>query len=294
MRYLQLPQHYAFQDKKWCVLLILIFSGFYSATAQFTSEFLRDVGVLGVNVREKGAPFEIFMEIDGPAFDYIEILNYRLLTFFNLDGSPVEEVKLYDDGTHGDQVAGDNIYTRGGFTFDHPNRDRNITGSIMFRDVLVQYNLNNEVYAGETLDLATAVAFYDASIPLPEVTQINDEIQYTDLVVNVKRPAKWGEEPFPDVDYYRNCPLFNEYFKDGFFGLVQTSTNNQFSGLGAGATFGPSSNFTQGLGKPINDLDLPFLGRITFNWTRAGRHHAPHEFLHKWAGDQRIYNGLLS
>lgn len=255
------------------------------------SNYLLDVNTLPT-VNEKNEEFKFYMELNTNQFDSIVIMTPPLGgAGIKLDGSTISQFTLYDNGQNGDLVASDGIYTRGGFSYLGFGSGNS---QIMYRFANVHY-YEQGTSVSENLDLVTSIVAYDASlIPVPQVIQVNDTIQYSDYTINVVRPAKWGDNPFPPNSYWLNTLLFDDFFCDGFFILVQNTTNNMPIGTGSGATFGPSSNFTQGIGKTVYDAGYPFVGLMTVHWTRSFHAYTVHEFLHKWAATQDLYGSTAS
>lgn len=253
-----------------------------------TSSYLEDISALP-NVMAAGDPFKIYMELNTNTFDSIKIMK-RPLGSIQHNGAPVDTVVLVDNGTQGDLIAGDSIYTQGGFSFfafgSHPLYDQ-----ILWRYTDIRYYTGSSYTSESNIDLATSIGVYDTMQVSPSsITPVNDTIQYSDYTINIKRPAKWGENPFPDWNWFKDSDLFYDFFcYDNSYFLVQGTTNNMPLNTGSGATFGPSSNFTEGIGKSLVDLGLPFVGRLTINWTRPMYAYTSHEMLHKWCAQQDLY-----
>lgn len=250
------------------------------------SNYLIDVNTIP-SVKEKNDEFRIYMKLNTSKFDSIVIMTSPGGgSSIKLDGEAITNVTLFDNGQLGDVKASDGIYTRGGFTYEGYG---SASSQIMYRYANVNF-FENGNSVSENLDLVTTIATYDATlVEIPDVIQVNDSIQYSEHTINVIRPSKWGEDPFPPNSYWLNSQLFEEYFCDDFFILVQNTDNNMPIGTGSGATFGPSSNFTQGIGQSITDLGYPFVGLTTVHWTRNIDSYTNHEFLHKWVAIQDLY-----
>jgi len=252
------------------------------------SSYIEDVSALP-NVMPLGSPFKIYMELNTNTFDSVMIVNAPLGAVFH-NGMLAGSVVLVDDGTQGDLIAGDSIYTKGGFTFQ-PGNLHPIYDQIMWRYTDIRYYTGAGFSVEPSIDLVTGIAAYDTTKVFPSaITPVNDTIQYSQYTINIKRPATWGEDPFPHWSWYADSDLFHDFFcYDLSYFLVQGTTNNMPIGTGSGASFGPSSNFTEGIGKSLVDLGLPFVGRMTCNWTRPMYVYTGHEFLHKWCAIQDLY-----
>lgn len=208
-----------------------------------------------------------------------------------LDGENFKDITLYDDGLNGDETAGDNIFTRGGLSYDYTGT-LSTQNQIIFRTENLLY-YRNGVAAEETLDLTMSLAIYNASqIDEPTVTVVNDEVQFSTHTINVKRPARWGEDPFPLLDYWIDNPLLDNLLCDDLFILVQGTTNNMPVNTQIGASFLPTTTATQGLGRALSDGGYPFDGILTVNWTRSVETFMSHELLHKWGAYDDLYGNL--
>ncbi|MDN5204897.1 T9SS type A sorting domain-containing protein [Fulvivirgaceae bacterium BMA10] len=280
--------------------LILFLGGlifFSNVNAQ--GNYIKDINTDPVII-EKRDTFRIYLKLKDIYVDSIKIadpLGGIQSQAVHLNGKPFSEVVLYDNGKFGDQIANDSIFTRTGFTYSAIGVCAQIQST--FSQIIFRYEdvsfYNQGAVIVENLDLPISIAVYDSSlIEVPNVTVINDTIQYTSRVINVKRQSYWGQDPFPSSDYWKNTGLFSNFFCDDNFIVIQNTTNPMPLGTGSGATFGPSSNFTEGIGRPIYDGNFPFIGLVTIHWTRPPDVYIVHEFLHKWAAHQNLYEDLAT
>ncbi len=258
--------------------------------------FIADMNTLPT-VIEKNESFKLFMRVKNTHPDSIKIVKPGApAASIHLNGSTFSSVTLFDNGLNGDLVANDSIFTRGNFNYNPLGcaSTNSTMNQIMFRYADVFFYTSGTSIT-ENIDLQISIACYDSTkIPKPNVIKVNDTLQYTSKTINIKRTSYWGQNPFPAYSYWINNPLFSTLFCGDIYFLIQNTTSPMFGGPGGRAAFGPSSNFTQGIGYGQYDLGLPFVGIVSVYWTFSIEPSTVHEFLHKWAAYQDLYGGLAS
>lgn len=267
---------------------------FLTLSAFTQSSYITDCSALP-SVIEMNDEFSVFVVIkNGVNLDSVVIQEptrgLQPLSIF-LNGENFTDITLYDNGLNGDVEAGDNIFTRGGLSYDYTG-SLSTQNQIIFRNENVLY-YSNGIEVKESLDLTTTLAIYDASqIDEPTVTIVNDEVQFATHTINIKRPSRWGEDPFPTLDYWSDNPLLDNLLCDDLFILIQGTTNNMTLNTQTAAHFLPTTTETQGLGRELSDAGYPFKGLLTVNWTRSVETFMSHEILHKWGAYDDLYGNL--
>ncbi len=196
-------------------------------------------------------------------------------------------IKLYDDGTHGDYIAGDKIFSINKiiFSFDPISQSGRpiITMNITVDSARVVYSDGRKetIYA----NLSMPFGFLDASIvPVPLITVLDSDMRKTDYCVNIVSPVA---PPYYYVDlqqisqrYYNRFPDNNDFLivSDPFIRM-----QNQFAGF-----FTTIHNYVKGIGVYVNSDTITVGGsRIlqgivhTQGSINAGL--LDHELLHRWA-----------
>lgn len=139
-----------------------------------------------------------------------------------VDGKLVSEFWLYDDGTHGDKVAGDNIYTRSNIRSNFKENAR-IWTRLRIRD------LNGKEKVFEYLSSLLSNLFIVDKSQQQKVTKINSKWRRTKWIANFKdsgkiQPIKDDVHDTPAPDLKLMAKEFYKIFPDKFDFLTVYST----------------------------------------------------------------------
>jgi hypothetical protein len=244
------------------------------------SAYLTSARVDPLCIRAGIDTFRLMIGVIDPAVTHVKMDTKNLLTYL---GSPVSLIELYDDGTHGDQVAGDNIFTLDQISLTSMP---STVGKTIFRytDVTLVYPDTHEATYNE--DLALTLRYIDTTVPLPVVTAVAVDIQKTDYAVAIVQTLG-GSFPGHTVNAISVCNRYYDFFPDDRDFLLLAKPFNT-AGFPA-ASFGTIRNDVEGIGLSLYDSSdfygssgiLQGLMYIYFGnvWGTT----LTHEFLHRWA-----------
>jgi len=196
-------------------------------------------------------------------------------------------ITLYNDQTHGDSIANDNIFTLDGIT-----QVSGLADGWQFSIGLKNGNTVNEsinIFTNPYIQMPSNLNYY-YSLPRPAVTKISPNLQYTDHVINRSLDSAELKKGFYEIDtmvigeYARTFPQNVDFI---FTGHVHSTFNdinawafyfknapNYISGIGPSEHFeNPPSNFPKGM---LGYIPI-FLG---FSIDPVA---LQHEILHQWA-----------
>jgi hypothetical protein len=206
---------------------------------------------------------------------------------FLYQGERDSYIQFYDDGTHGDHVAGDKIFSVDKITFSFdPISEMGkpiVSLSTAFDSAAVVFTDGRK--EKQFINLIIQYGFIDpATIPIPNVTTVSSDLYQTDYCVNIV-----SNITAPDfvIDlrqiahrYYTQFPDIKDFlFVNDLFVRMQYSLAGYFVGV---------RNDVQGIGEAIYDDTSSYgssgtlQGMIhTLNSLNAGL--LDHELLHRWA-----------
>jgi hypothetical protein len=214
-------------------------------------------------------------------------LSIRNEGIFLYQGSAVSFIQLFDDGTHGDNVAGDKIFSVDKLTFSFDpitTFGKPIFSSFVSIDsAAVGYS--DGQYVTQFVSLPLPFGFIDpALVPIPNVTALAADMYRTDYCVNIVSPAAALSY---DIDLQKFSRRYYEQFADNkdflfvndlFVRLVRSFAGlsilvrNDVRGIGE-SLFNSSSSY----GSPGSLQGIVW----TLNGLNAGL--LDHEILHRWA-----------
>ena len=217
-------------------------------------------------------------------------LNQFSFVYPKLDGIQTSEqqiIQLYDDGSHGDRVAGDNIWTRHQFTSD-ASLSADEWRTVEFSIIQVTANgnpveIDRRTVTGSSFgDVPLGIVHTDA---LQTPTMLNAEVQYTSHLINLIHPIRSlevkGSNNLHDVSQQ-----FYQYFPDNFDFLIFFPEAPAVDGAPFGRFF-MVQNDIQNIGGSIFDStdfygsNGQLQGAIFMNFGTNGP--TLHEISHRWA-----------
>jgi hypothetical protein len=214
-------------------------------------------------------------------------------------------IRLYDDGTHGDRIAADAIFSRGGIT---------ATGSLTHDGGTHQRLATNVMFFEEdTIGVRSSSLTLDTGLAIVDLSQ-RGTVPVTTLNANLSRtshalflvddgtvfPGYPNVDATAAVNVCLACEMLIDRFDDTFdFIILQTrEVVNEIGVEGRQAFFSSTSNSVEGIGIDQRDLNVgpgTFNSGEPFNTFSSGRLQgiifsnridgAPlsHEVMHRWA-----------
>ncbi len=204
------------------------------------------------------------------------------------EGLVVETLVLYDDGTHGDQVAGDNKFTINDIYFSFVNSSYFegsplISTNWLIENATITYDDNRTEIVELNYYVATKLIKRESYIA-PATTIIEEDLQKTDYLINLiveSDPPDYPLDLFSVINRY-----YNTFQDDRDFLVVEDTFPRptfRISGY-----YCSVSNHDQGFNIPIFDNTSVYgsAGRLkgfikTYNTLNSGL--LNHEILHRWA-----------
>jgi hypothetical protein len=236
------------------------------------------------------------VRIVGTGLTEVALGNTFPVVGMSLDGSPFPQtggfIDLFDDGTQGDRVAGDGIWTRDGVRVSAPpsppirstffDRMRYTNGSGT-QTISIQASGNNGQYGPARLGQLDP-----ALRAVPE--RIEDDLYMTDHVAFLVQPdtlaeLRWliGARP-PTADILSVGQRVYEKFPDVFDFLILNPAADRRGGI-RGALLS-ARNEVEGIGRPIFDqsADWGSAGRLKAAFALGLTDSGPvlHEIAHQW------------
>lgn len=244
-------------------------------------------------VHDLDATFKIVVQVADPLIESITMTGPVNIVRYN---SALNPLILIDDGTQGDEVGGDMIFTVDGLSIAGVvgNPLVNTAGG---RDIHLRLHYPNGQFIDVDIDPKLAIRGVSLSqVPTPAVMPLAADAQMTDYVLNlVVTPS--GDFPEYVFDKREAAKKYYEYFPDDRDFLLFATTYPEF-GLGA-ANYYSVSNDIQGIGLGIFDNSADYgsggrlQGRLDFKlWHGASFSLVKHELLHRWGAYLPLSLGL--
>lgn len=220
-------------------------------------------------------------------------INVPSATHVEFNNSKVDKIILYDDGTHGDSLQGDNIFTTNnifiGSSFGPFYTPNEVFWYYYFQyenNITLTYNDNTEKDIVEKLGISIILVNDDYGSNL-YVNQLSDSVFATDNIVNIVLNRN---EEFPSfyTDLNHIGEIYHSYFRgDRDFLIVASIYSHSSSSAGF---YYNLKNTIEGIGKSIYDIT----DRISDNTVLQGITNISHstiiffstinhELLHRWA-----------
>lgn len=201
-------------------------------------------------------------------------------------------IELFDDGTHGDRVAGDGIWSRGGITISNtplPPIYSVEFGTLRYTDNTGTHEINVSATSAPGQYGPARLGALDPALKHPIVNQGNGFYQTPNVIFMIDSAAqaelRWllrGHPPTADI--WSVMQHFYDVYPDVFDFAVLTPGSHVpggFAGLHQAV-----SNQIQGIGRPIHD-DTALWGSagqlqsaMAINWSDGGP--VLHEIIHRW------------
>ncbi len=200
-------------------------------------------------------------------------------------GQSVTSLMLYDDGTHGDEMPGDQMFGVDELSLRSPPTPIGLW-VVNQAAVRLGYSNGNIVDSQEVLRLK--LHWIDDSVPLPEVTVVSDDVVRTAFAVNIIRPLTGS---FPDhnsgFDLGSVASRYHDVWPDDrdFLLIVlpfntgatyldyHVSVRNDIEGIGGGQFDNSGRYGSKGVLQSCVLLNSSNPNARTLN----------HEILHRWA-----------
>lgn len=203
-----------------------------------------------------------------------------------------EPIKFYDDGSHGDKLAGDKIFTSDSISTypqGKPVQEFSIPNAIIF------YELADGSFVTSTEPLPVSVRTIDpVLVKLPTVWQVEEDVYATDHVFNVILPDVIGLFPQQTLGDLQRDPtnpsnaIYHRYYDimpdDRDFLIYQ----RMIGYMNATGTYLPVSNNIVGIGEELFNSAKEYgsgarlQGIISINLQGNSFEIYNHEMLHRW------------
>jgi len=251
-----------------------------SAAAAAASSYLTSARVEPLCIRAGVDTFRLMIGVADPQIISVHMDTQAALTY---QGAMVSSIGLFDDGTHGDALAGDGIFTLDEISLVDVS---DIIGRsvLRFTSMTFQYADLHEETSIE--DLALTLHYVAASLPIPPMTVLAADVRATGYAVSIVA-ALGGTFPEHFVDNGAVATRYYDFFPDDRdFMLIAKPFN---TGGAPAASFGTVRNDILGIGLSVFD-DSAFYGSsgvlqgvMNIYWANVWRGTWNHELLHRWA-----------
>lgn len=212
---------------------------------------------------------------------------------FKRDGIRLDTLVLKNDGTQGDEIAGDSVFTINNLAMNSYNtNDKLGYWYLNSKEILYTFNNGQSLAFKEYIQLLV-LWINDALVKIPEVKDYDQNIRAGEYVVSVKHSLK-GNFPNFYKDDKEILSLFYKYFNDDRdFILIPVL----FPSEQLGGSHTTIKNYVSGTGSKIFDNSWQFnstgkllgLVNIFYQFNNFGL--INHELLHQWAvhTDQSLF-----
>jgi len=195
---------------------------------------------------------------------------------------PASSVELFDDGSHGDALAGDGVFSLDELS---PAQTPGTKGALIIRfvDMTFRYADDHEETSNE--DLGLTLHYMAASTPIPSFVDLAPDARATRFVVNVVAPLQ-GDFPGHFVESEIVSRRYYELFPDesDFLMIARPFNTNGFA-----ASFRHVRNDILGIGLEAIDDSAEFgsagalQGVVSIYFGNVWPGTLNHELLHRWA-----------
>ncbi len=242
-----------------------------------------------IAVRKGVDEFRLMLGVKDSSVVSVEFksISFDLLFDVLYQGQRIDTIRLYDDGTHGDERARDKVFTADQLTLQarYASIDPIFALDIRFSEVIFVFaDGAQETY---TEDVGLTVHYYDPSIvSVPQTTRLAEDVQTTAYVVNVSATLA-GVFPQQRANPREIAKRYYDFFADERDMLILAHTF-AIAG-GAEGSFTHVRNDVEGIGMPVFDQATEYgssgrlQGIITVQYGHAFPWLLTHEVLHRWA-----------
>lgn len=253
--------------------------------------------------KNSGETIKFLVEVDDPNITSIRLQPNMLSDWWlTQDGAYRDEILLYDDGTNGDEVAGDMIFTidKIGYQFQFQVDENNFWaieekpyGRFILREVNLITSTGDGAEESHEVDLGTTLKYVDTTfIATPAVKNLAPDIYATDYVVNIVIDPV-GEFPSLFPDYSAAVQRYYDLFPDDldYIAVESEYTNTNASSAGS---YTRLRNETQGTGIDIFDEASAFgseerlKGLLSLHYDNTSPFTLTHEILHEHGVSSRF------
>jgi hypothetical protein len=203
---------------------------------------------------------------------------------YKRNGTRLDTLQLFNDGTHGDKITNDSLFTLDGLT---RNSYANSPVDYFYfnsHEVIYEFKNGQKVSTTEYLELIV-LSINDELVPVPGVIKIySDSVIATEYAVSIKQKYK-NEFPDFDKDDKELVKTFYKYFPDeiNFFLFPVLYTSSRLGGSHA-----TIKNYVRGTGSKVFDNSASFGSNGNLLAVINIFHHFDkisvinHELLHQW------------
>lgn len=251
-----------------------------------------DSRVLEPAVITESSTFRMMIKVSkyiNPQIDSLSIKNSSGYLLYQ--GKADAFIKYYDDGTHGDQQAGDKVFTTDELSFSKTLYQDNQTWNnehIFFTGFSMdsaRVVYSDSTKAMDYLSMPVPCKIINSSVlPVPSIKSVAEGIEMSDYCVNIYKNSLDGTN---NTDIAGASKIYYNYFPDSkdfliFFNIYQLI--NSLAG-----TFYGLRNDISGIGLDIYDYTAEYgssgrlQGFINLESGSISRNLFNHELLHRWA-----------
>ena len=201
---------------------------------------------------------------------------------FLYQDTPISSVELFDDGSHGDALAGDGVFSLDELS---PAQTTGTIGNLLIRFVPMtfRYADTHEEFSDE--DLGLTLHYVSPSVPVPAFADLAADVRATRFVVNVVAPLQ-GEFPGHFMDSEVVSHRYYDFFPDerDFLMIAKPFNTNGFA-----ASFRTVRNDVLGIGLETIDDSADYgsagvlQGILSLYFGNVWPGTLNHELLHRWA-----------
>lgn len=231
--------------------------------------------------------FKIYCKVNNSDILSVEFLDNQGRLFRNIQNG---WFLLFDDGTHGDELAGDKV-----FTIDSLEVGLSSLWSLREGTIKMTFADGSNSSFISKLGL-TCIAVDTSKFPIPEVIRINDDVQYTDYLVNIKTTLSKKDNKFYNLicDEREVAKRFYEFFEDDrdFIAAWTPFPTGTFTISNANGSHVLVRNSANNLGWIITDRSLQYgSNSVLQSFITIYNHQSSydgfkrlmnHEMLHRW------------
>ena len=201
---------------------------------------------------------------------------------FLYQDSPVSTITLFDDGTHGDALAGDHVFSLNELSLAQVS---GTIGTVRVRFVPMTFVFADAHEEESAEDLGLTLHYVAASVPIPQAVDLAADVRAGGHVVSVAQPLQ-GSFPGHSVNNRTVARRYYDYFPDDrdFLFIAKVFNTN-----GNAASFNTVRNDVEGIGLDFLDLSGEYgsagvlQGVVNVYFGNATPGTLNHELLHRWA-----------
>jgi hypothetical protein len=230
--------------------------------------------------------FRLRLGVIDPGVSSVTLMTDRLTQ----DGVAVDSISLFDDGTNGDAVSGDQVFTADGLGL---RSAPDPLGRIFLQTVDLEFGYPDGLTESFTEEVWLTVHYIAAGFSLPILEELAPDVQASTHTVVISQPLM-GSFPSHAVDVIATANRYYDFFSDDrdFLAIVHPyNTTVPFA-----ASWKNIRNDVEGIGEvgepgdgPVFDRSAEFgssgalQGLMNLYYGNATSVALTHEYLHRWA-----------